>query len=94
MSLSYNPEQQGNLSAFGGGTAPAASPPTTGMNPMAAMALMSMMGGNKDKGSATQTYGDTSNYNGGGGQPYMTQRDPQQLAYQQAIMTALMGGGR
>lgn len=89
MSLSMGGNQNA-LAAFGGGTSSAAKPPTTGMNPMAAMALMSMMGGSKNA-PQTQTFGPE--YNGGSSSPYQTQRDPKQIAYQQAIMKALMGGG-
>lgn len=91
MNLSIG-SNQNPLAAFGGGTSPAGGAPTTGMDPMMAIKLMSAMG-NKG-GNATQTFGQ--DYNGGmpGSQPFETQRDPQQLAYQQAIMQALMSRGQ
>lgn len=88
-----------NLS-FSAGSAPSNVAPFTkptqgqigsGMNPMM---LMSMLQGQQKGGSPTQTFGPE--YNGADNAPlFQTQRDPNQLAFQQAIMNALMkrGGG-
>lgn len=64
-----------------------------GMDSGKAAMLMSMMQGIGGQKSAdpTQTFGPE--YNGTSNlSPYETQRDPQSIAYQQAVMQALMGG--
>lgn len=54
--------------------------------------LMSMLQGMKKGGSPTQIFGPE--YNGADNAPlFETQRDPAQMAYQQAIMSALLKRG-
>lgn len=98
MKLGMN-STQNKYAAFGGaGKMPGAMPTQkqmgTGMDSSKAMMLMSMLGGQgQDKGSPTVMHGGGIDYQAPTLAPYEAQRDPQQVAYQQAVMQALMSRG-
>lgn len=102
------PSIKSQLPAYGGGTKPYVKPsqefmnkdltlsaPGAGGSGMKEAMLMQMLSGmNNKEAPQQQMHGGGIDYAAPQGEMFQSQRDPVQLAYRQAVLQALMGGGR